>query len=254
MSDYHVGVMLLAHRRPWLLPLIVEQCLSEFKSFVDITVDRPSADVLRVVDELSGRKGVRVFEAPRPCLVPGPGGDHFMAVRQFQLEKLQEKMPNYGCLMDDDAIFEHPAEARRWMAKRFDLIYAKKRYLWDNVYQYNANMFEHCSVHLFKMLEGDRFPEVESGRIIQAPLGVHDGDDSTKVTMSSFLLDIGTIWKEERERVFRAYAASGKVDGATLPLVQPPLLKKVKEIAGRKGFWLKQIEKRLACLSHDQTL
>lgn len=243
----------MAHKRPWLLRLIVEQCLSEFKSFVDITVDRPSADVLRVVDELSGRKGVRVFESPRPCLVPGPGGDHFMAVRQFQLEKLQERMPNYGLLMDDDAIFERPAEARRAMAQRFDLIYVKKRYLWDNVRQYNANMFEHCSVHLFKMLEGDTFPAVESGRIIQAPLQVHDSEDSNKFTMSSYLLDIGTLWKEERERIFRAYAASGKVDGATLPLLQPPVLKKVKEYECRKGFWLKRIEKELACLSQDQT-
>jgi hypothetical protein len=252
MTDPHLGVMLLAHRRPWLLPLIVEQALSEFKAFVDITVDRPSSDVLEVVDKLAQQKNVRVFESPEPCLQPGASGDHFMTIRQFQLEKLQEKMPRYGVMWDDDHILESPQEGRYWMGRRFDLIYAKKRFLWDSVHKWNAKMPEHNSCFFFKMLEGDCYPSYETGRIIHAPVQVHDSPDSRKVEMKSYLLDMGYLWPEERERVFRAYAAAGKIDPATMPLVEEPDLRDVKR-EDRKGYWLKRIEKELGCLSRART-
>ena len=252
ISEPHLGVMLLAHHRPWLLPLIVEQALSEYKSFVDITVDRPSADVVRVVDELSKRENVRVFESPEPCLQSGPGGDHFITVRQFQLERLQELSPKYGVIWDDDHILEQPQEGRYWMGRGYDLIYVRKRFLWNSVRKYNANMPEHNSCFFFKMLENDCYPSYELNRMIHAPVIVHDSPDSRKVEMLSFLLDTGYLWSEERERVFRAYAASGKIDPATAPLVAEPDLRDLKP-SRKKGFWLKRIEKELGCLSRAKT-
>lgn len=247
MTDPHLGVMLLAHRRPWFLPLIVEQALSEFKSVVDITVDAPSADVVEVVDKLSRNARVRVFESPVRCLA---GKENFMQVRQFQLEKIQELKPRYGVIWDDDFIMEQPQEGRYQMAHNYDLIYATKRYVWDSLEYYNERMFTHRSVFFFKMLEGDVFP---LDRMIHAPVMVHDSEDSRSIDLQSFLLDYGYLWESERERVFRTYAQAGKIDDSTKPLVMPPQLKKIKPKQCKKGFWQKLIEKELECLLPDKT-
>jgi hypothetical protein len=143
---------------------------------------------------------------------------------------------------------EKPQEGRFWMARRFDLIYARKRFLWNSIDKFNAKMPEHRSVFFFKCLDEDDFPSVETGRIIHAPVRVHDSPDSRSVTLESNLLDIGYLWPEERERVFRAYAEAGKIDSATTPLVQEPDLRVIRRTQKEKGFWINKLEKEFKCL------
>lgn len=185
------------------------------------------------------RPGVRVFESPVPCLA---GAENFMQVRQAQLENFQrlEDGPNYVAIWDDDHILEAPGEARRFMQREWDLIYCRKRFVWDKLTHYNAAFPEHKSVFLFKNREQDAFAP---DRMLHAPCPLHD--EGTKVTMNSHLLDIGYLWPHERERVFRAYAQAGKIDPATLAIMQPPELKRLKNRRGGPNYWDRQLREHL---------
>lgn len=220
----NLGLMVLAHRRPWLLPLIARQ-VQEFwpdKSVIQVTLDRPTSAVLQAVERM-GRlhPQVHITATDIPALAHR---ENFMRLRNFQLDQLRPFNPRYACIWDDDHILECPQEAKWRMIeqKAPDLVYIRKRFLWDTIDQQNTAIPEHRSVMFFRVRPDDRFPE---DRMIHAPAGVHDDPASRYTTMKSTLLDVGYLTPGERERVFAAYKAAGKIDAATLALVSPPQLK-----------------------------
>lgn len=218
----HLGVLLLAHQRPWLLPLIARQVAENWgeRSVICVTLDRATSPVLRAVARMTEmHPRVRIFNSPIAAL---DRGENFMRLRNLQLEQLQDVRPNYACLWDDDHILECPREAK-WRFGRYksDLIYARKRFFWDGLDHVNTALPDHNSVLFFRYSPDDRFPE---DRMIHAPAGVHDKPDAKVTQMRSTLLDIGYLTRNERERVFNAYKQAGKVDAATMALVSPPVL------------------------------
>ena len=211
--------MLLAHRRPQLLELIVDQVQSAWPSSqVDITLDRPSLEVLQLVDKLGRRPGVRVLCSPAEIRHDEL---HFRAVRQWQLEQLAPLEPRYAVIWDDDHVLEQTTEAKKHMDAGVDLIYAVKAYFWNTLEQTAHHIPEHRSVFFFRLRPGDQFP---ADRTIHAPAGVHDDPKSISVTMRNRLLDIGYLSAEERRRIFDSYKQVGKIDAVTRALVEPPIL------------------------------
>lgn len=212
-----LGVMVLAHRRPWLLGAIQAQAKQiDPHAVVQFTYDRPTEEVTWALATAEHRQA-----APRAVL---DHRENFMEVRRWQLDQMRPFNPVYGVLWDDDHLLEDPAEARRVLEEgRADLVYATKAYLWDKLELENKALPTHRSPFFFRLLPGDQFP---LDRTINAPAWVHD----TKPMVTDLhgrLLDIGYLTQEERERVWRAYKKAGKIDQLTTKLLAPPLLKKV---------------------------
>jgi hypothetical protein len=216
--------MVLAHKRPWLLPLIVKQVKHEWPDgVVQITVDRPSSDVVSTIAEIQKKyPDVDVFEAPIPAIAER---ENFMELRNFQLEKIRQRGVEFAAMWDDDHIIESPGELEKYMQAGYDLVYISKLFLWDHLNLYNEAIPDHHSVFFFRVLENDKFP---LDRIIHAPVMVHDNPLARIAHVSTRLLDIGYLFSEERERVFTAYKRAGKIDPATLSLVNTPQLREYR--------------------------
>jgi hypothetical protein len=215
-----LGVLLLAHRRPALLPLIVRQIKGAWPlSCIQIALDRPSPAVLEVVQDLSRVEGVEVLRCPMPAVAER---ENFMAVREWQRQQMASRDPKYMAIWDDDHVLESTAEAKADMAAGIDLLYAVKVFLWDSLQMVNTRMPEHRSVLFFRVRPGDAFP---LDRMIHAPADVHDHPGSTAL-LGARLIDVGYLDAAERAQIFARYARAGKIDAATKPLVEPPALKR----------------------------
>jgi hypothetical protein len=216
-----VGIFILAHKRPWLLPLIVEQVANQWPDhIVQFSLDRPTAAVVEAVEDAREYGNVEVFTVPFSPV--SEQGDRFMEVRNFQMDKLEPHKPDYAVLWDDDHLLSGTARSAQLMEEGYDLMYVRKRFFWDNMIYTNERFPVHRSVFWFRCIKGDRFP---TDRIIHAPVRIHD--HPKKVTdLKECLIDIGYLRKEDRERVFKEYARAGKIDAATLPLADEPKLHK----------------------------
>jgi hypothetical protein len=210
-----LGVLLLAHRRPALLPLIVRQIKGAWPlSCIQIALDRPSPAVLEVVQDLSRVEGVEVLRCPLPAVAER---ENFMQVRAWQHEQMLPRAPKYMAIWDDDHVLEATAEAKADMEWGVDLIYAVKAFLWDSLALVNTKMPEHRSVLFFRVRPEDRFP---LDRMIHAPTPLHDHPTST-ACLGARLIDVGYLDAAERAQIFARYARAGKIDAATKPLVEP---------------------------------
>lgn len=216
MARPTVGVVILAHRRPQLLQLIVEQ----FKSIwpdaaVDLTLDRPSPEVEREAEQAARRwPGVRPLRAPFGALTHR---ENFMELREWQRHQMDTLHPKWCCISDDDHVLSHPEEARRALeADQHDLFHVRKLYLWDSPLTANLGLPLHNSVYFYRRLDGDRF----GGRVINAPDRVHD--TGRRTDLKGWLLDVGYLTASERRRVWAAYKRAGKIDPLTLGLVVAP--------------------------------
>jgi len=234
-----VGAMVLCHHRPWLLSLIVEQYWKTWPGdcVVHFMADRPNAAVIAELAKLEAHPAVKVFTAGFPAV---GGVENFMALRQCQLQFMQQENTRFICIHDDDHVLENPKEAAdKTRHRHYDLIYAKKTFFWDDLEHVNCDLPVHNSVFFFRNLEGDRFP---MDRMIHAPWRIHDKSDKKVTQMKSTLLDIGYLYPEQREEVFRRYARAGKLDAATLPLTSStPTLAPYD----KKGPWLDKLRKIL---------
>lgn len=228
-----LGVMVLAHAREQLLPLICRQIQTAWPdSVIQIAVDRPTPavrDILRLP------LGAQVLEVPFPVVADR---EYFMEARRWQLDQLRPYAPRYAVLWDDDHILEDTAEPARLMADGADLIYADKAYIWDDLAHINVHIPRHRSVFFFKLRDGDQYP---LDRFIHAPAGIHDDPCATSVVLRARLLDIGYMYSRERERLFKAYARAGKIDDVTKALVEPP----TKERLISRGPWFAALKKEL---------
>lgn len=212
--------MVLAHKRPHLLPLIVDQVTRTWPACaIDIALDRPSLAVLQAADAAAKQPAVRLLSLPFPVLTHK---ENFMEARRWQLDQMRAREPRYAALWDDDQVLECPDEARQLMDERVDLIYAVKAYFWDALEQTAHHLPEHRSVFFFRLRPGDQFP---LDRTINAPVAVHDDPLSVAATLHGRLLDVGYLSAEERARVFKAYSQVGKLDAVTKSLVTQPELK-----------------------------
>jgi hypothetical protein len=222
MQSVDLGVMILVHKRPWPLPLIIEQILESWPNCkIMLTADRPTAEVDEVVGDAWGpRVGTRA--APFP--VVDSDGEHFMAIRQWQLEELRLYRPRYIGFWDDDHLLESPDEAKFWMEKGVDIIDAEKAFFWNSMDNVNVKIPAHISPIFFKDRPGTAFPGSES-RIIHTPVEIHDDPNSTRQKLVTKLLDVGYLFEGERARVWETYKLAGKIDAATMALVEEPHLK-----------------------------
>lgn len=228
-----IGAMVLCHRRPWLLPLIARQCRTIWPdSIVQFTLDRPSAEVIEAAQEARRwHENLEIFEAPFP---PIGEKENWMALRNWQLEQMEPRGPEFCMIWDDDHIFERPMDADVYMKAGYDLVYTRKLFFWNQTNMVNIGLFEHNSVSFFRLIKGDRFP---LDRIIHAPAGIHDNPLAKKAQMNSRLLDVGYLYPEDRERVFNMYAKAGKLDAATMPLMEEPILEQYKAGQSREPGW-----------------
>lgn len=242
--------MVLCHQRPWLLPLIARQCQTMWpESVLQFTLNRPSAAVLEAVQQAKVfHPGAEVFEAPFDPV--DDKGEHWMELRNWQLERMEARGPEFVMMWDDDHLFERPLEADTYMKAGYDLIYTKKLYFWQQANLVNVALFPHNSVTFFRLLKGDRFP---LDRIIHAPAGIHDNPLAKSAQMASRLLDIGYLFPEDRERVFKMYARAGKLDAAVKPLMEEPVLELYRPISrGTESGWYSAVRETMKKVQRER--
>ena len=215
-----LGVMTLLHARHAYIRAIAasirQMCLPvEWQ----IVLNRPTS---KVVAELNAALA-RLHPSVRPTLLDAPFSpldkvERFMELRQWQLERLSPC--DYAALWDDDHVLGDPKAVRATLLENPDLVYATKTFFWDNDASVNTRLPPHRSAFFFRYLAGDAFP---LDRTIHAPARVHD-TAKIVVDLPGGLLDYGYMTLEDRERCWRDYKRVGKIDAATLPLIQPPVL------------------------------
>jgi hypothetical protein len=208
----------LCHRRHALLGLLNRQrLLVDPTSVLAFTLDRPSTDVIRVVEKLQRDwpDSVVVNTAPFPAL---DAVERFNELRNWQVDQLRDYNPKYFVIFDDDGVFAEPAALRRAMSsvKDPDIVYATKLFLWDGLDRTNSRLPTHRSSIAFKIAPGETFPPLNMDEVRRPP--------STKVMdVRSPLLDIGYLTDTDRRRCWDAYKRVGKIDAATLPLAKDAL-------------------------------
>jgi hypothetical protein len=228
-----IGLMVLAHQRPQLLRLIVEQALATWPdAVVDFGLDRPSPAVSQVVGDLvvSFPDNVRAWPVPVPAIAHR---ENFMTLRQLQLERMHQVRAKYVALWDDDHILSCPEEAVTLMAEGCDLIYVHKVYLWNSCATMNLALPGHNSVLISRRLESDAF----GGSMVNAPDRILR--DGLVGQMRTYLLDVGYLKEAERKRVWEVYKRAGKIDPLTLGLNAPPRLFDVTKELANNGWYKK---------------
>lgn len=239
-----VVAMVLTHRRPWLLGLLTEQLVKTWpEARVQFTADRPSAAVVAAMEAARAAypNSVDIFQAPFPAV---GAKENFDALRAWQYEQALEHSPKYGAIFDDDHILDEPERAREDLERTgADIASVTKIQFWDSLRTINALLPLHHSPLFFRLRAGDQFP-VGVNRMIHAPVNIHDDPKAVRIDLSTPLLDIGYLWKSERDRVFAMYARVGKIDPHTRPLVEPPRL---ITWGGQCSYWHDRLCKALSC-------
>lgn len=205
-----LGLLVLVHQRPQLIPLIVEQAATTWPgAVVHFTMDRPSEEVEKATSreqygEYSGSDiKVRIWDAPFPAITHR---EQFIELRQFQLEKMHFlHNPEWLAMWDDDLLFEDPEEARAAMAGgQYDLLYSRKRFLWETPDQENVGFPVHNSIQLFRNLPGQKWT-----KMVQAPAPICDTGRVGQ--LAGDMLDVGYLTAADRERCFAAYKRTPKL-------------------------------------------
>lgn len=216
-----LGVMLLVHQRHTVLPAIYHFLRSlKIPVHLQITGSSPSRRVLQEIERIMrlSRRGavdVDVWQAP---FSPLDRVERFMELRQWQLERLP--MTDWAVIWDDDHVPSSLPAVRAALDSDADLVYATKVFFWNRDDTYTTHIPPHRSVFFFRRRPGDAFP---LDRTIHAPVGVHDGAKKI-IDLDCPLLDYGYLTLTDRDRCWRDYRRVGKIDPATLALVQPPIL------------------------------
>lgn len=219
-----LGVMTLVHSRAHLLEAIFRQMPKLGRVHWQIVLSKPTADVLYEVDRIytlllyrAAGLEIEILEAP---FSPLEERERFMELRKWQAEHLPPDC-DYACIWDDDHILEDPAELKALMnGEGFDLAYATKLFFWDSPKTYTTHIPVHRSVFVYRVLPGDAFPV---DRTIHAPEQIHDRAAHV-IDLKGRLLDYGYMRSLDRERCWRDYKRVGKIDPATVAIVQPPSL------------------------------
>lgn len=217
---HRLGVMTLLHAR-WRYIRHIAACLTRIALPVEwqLVLNRPASKVVAEMNlalrELSPRIRPVILDAP---FSPLDKVERFMELRQWQLERLSPC--DYGVIWDDDHVVADPKGVRAALLELPDLVYATKYFFWDNDATVATHFPEHRSVFFFRWLKDDAF---DLTRTLHAPARIHD---TAKVVteLPGGLLDFGYMEREDRERCWRDYRRVGKIDAATLPLIQTPAL------------------------------
>lgn len=216
-----LGVMNLVHaRHEHLMPIWKQLTQLGCDIHLQVVLSRPSSKVLQEVNELEKLNpyNLQILEAPFNPLEAGQK-ERFMELRQWQHDLLPPC--DYGVIWDDDHYLEDPKEARSLLETwKWDLIYATKVFFWGDREHVATHIPTHRSVFFFRQIPGDRYP---LDRIIHAPTQIHD--NAKNITdLRSKLLDFGYLDRADRERCWADYKGVGKVDSATLALIDEPTL------------------------------
>jgi hypothetical protein len=201
MARPPLGLLVLVHQRHQLIPLIVEQVAATWPgAVVHFTMDRPSEAVLAAVEQ---EVGCYHAHAPFPALTHK---EQFIELRDWQLRKMNElDNPEWCAMWDDDVLFEDPAEAKAAMdGGQYDLLYSRKRFLWETPDQENIGLPTHNSIQLFRNVPYQRWT-----KMVQAPSPI--ADCGLPGQLVGDMLDVGFLTKADRERVFKAYARTPKL-------------------------------------------
>ena len=217
---HKLGVMTLLHARHAYIRHIARSLrLTGMPVEWQVVLNRPTS---KVVSELNHA----LYHLPnsiKPVLLDAPFSpldkvERFMELRQWQLERLSPC--DYGVIWDDDHVLPDPRGVRAVLLELPDLVYATKVFFWGDDATVATHLPPHRSVFFFRYLQGDAF---DQARVLHAPARIHD---TAKVItdLPGGLLDYGYMDKDDRDRCWRDYKRVGKIDAATLPLIQTPSL------------------------------
>jgi len=238
MTRPDLGVMVLAHKRHQLLALICRQIFKTWPDArIDFTLDRPEPAVADEVRRLAfHHDGVRIFNAQFAAI---DGRENFIALRDWQLQKLHETGCRHIAMWDDDHILADPLEAKTAMDEGAHLVYATKLYFWDGLNSANVALPVHTSILFSRRIDGDHWTKMV-GAPEQAAALESTGPAFVR-TLENPLLDVGYMAESERQRVWKVYKRAGKIDQLTTGLILPPALHRVREALAQNN-WYQELE------------
>jgi hypothetical protein len=231
-----IGLMTLVHQRAALIPLICEQVHATWPdAVIHFTADRATKEVWRELWRVKEIwPGITLHSAPFPAI---DHRENYIALRDWQLQRLHETGCKYIALWDDDHCLQAPQEAKELLEKGPDLVYCPKLYFWDSLHTINAALPWHNSVLFSKRIAGDKWKAM-----VGAPARAHEGIKIEQ--METALLDVGYLTQIERHRVWEVYKRAGKIDDLTKGLILPPTLKEVPEEV-TASRWYRKLETTL---------
>ncbi|MBN1459188.1 MAG: hypothetical protein JXA57_06610 [Armatimonadetes bacterium] len=179
--------------------------------------DRPTDAVVKAISV----PGVFTIDMPWP-IVDGAHGDFPRAWSHMVqcVEDLWRDVTFMG-IWDDDMILTNP-ETVLWDMEFQHLVYGSKLFLWDDAEHFNSKLV-HNSVVFWRHRRGDRFHD-KSELQVHAPRRIHDDFRAKKGNLRRFILDYGFMSQKDRKCVFEREIRTGKIDGFTKPLMEPPEL------------------------------
>lgn len=223
------GVMLRLHRRHQFLSTIFDnlRALGQGRlTHVAVQLDRPSAAVASALEtemaKCDGTFSFDVFAAPHALL---DGQEQYAAALPAQYQRLVAWGADGASLWDDDMYFRRAdlKEFAGYLALlKTHRVDVRSRFLWDDTAHYNASMPEHWQAMLFQVLPGDDFT---TDFTAHCPRACALSPSAAK--FDAFLMNAGYLTEVDRERVFAAYRAVGKLDDFTLALVRHPSKRKL---------------------------
>lgn len=236
MTRPSLGVLVLAHKRPQLLGLICRQIFETWPDArVDFTLDRPTPEVAAEARRLACHfDGVRIFDAAFAAI---DGKENFIALRDWQLQKLHQTGCKYIAMWDDDHVLADPLEAKKAMDEGADLVYATKAYFWDGLDAINVGLPRHTSILFSRRIDGDHWMKMVGAPQLASELPISR-------ELVGPLLDVGYMAESERQRVWKVYKRAGKIDQLTTGLILPPTLQRVREGLAQNR-WYQELEATL---------
>lgn len=216
------------HRRVDTLRVVFSE-LRRYRSFKGIAVlchvmaDRPSEEVKKVLEE---NEDLIYNVLPAPFPLVSSQGERFLEGLNLQLDDFERAGCDWYYLADDDYFLEsgQAQDALEWALEQndFDMFNCWSVFFWDSPDLYNANR-KHYSPFLWRVLPGDRYP---LNRMIQVTEHRHDTAiaENRVSDLEVPILDYGTYSAADRQEVWERYAAAGKIDDFTRPLLQQPKL------------------------------
>jgi len=231
----NLAFLLQVHKRAEYLPEIFAQMkfLSRgLHGHVFVRFDRPSQEVIRIIDRLAAKLPKRLeftpFEGKARAKAAQCNPNMLGGLARRELHDFAMATDDFdaGMLWDDDVLFTWRAlqDLRAFLRflehDRYDIRWAMCH---GNRATENITFPDHFATALFKVYPNDRW---NIDYVQHSPHYTAFSDDAK--IMETLALHLGYMTDEDRQIAWLNAKASGKIDAHTLALVREPSLKRIQ--------------------------
>jgi hypothetical protein len=220
VPDVTLGIAVRAHRRLESLKVVLAEAkrygtFPGVRAFIHVLADRPAPGI---PEYLKSAATPELHWEVSPFPILEPGRERFIQAQNLQLDRLEQLYdPDWIYVADDDFAFEAVGIEKELPAAlthpSIVAWFARVLFLQDAPNTYNPRRV-HNSIRLFRHDRGFRHSDK---RMLSMPDALHDSAIISGRTgqLRTPLFEVGGYTAEERQKVYDAYAAAGKVDPFT---------------------------------------